>query len=72
MNKNQEQFLNELDQLFLKYRIVQVKTGSDGRMYFYSNGSCLSFAEYKSASFIKVGTAQEAYNPLFGRIDNET
>ncbi len=67
MNENQKQFLNELDKLFLKYRINQVKTGADGRTHFYGNGQCLSFEKYESASFINVSTEQDAYNPPIGR-----
>ena len=66
MNDNQKKFLNELDELFLKYDINEifihfpgVKEGA--RIIFNSHGKMLKFSTYCLGKFYDVETAEGIY-----------
>lgn len=63
MNKNQEEFLLELNALLLKYNVENVCANEQGEIVFESNGvSSLRFVDWSDECFTKISTTQYSFD----------
>lgn len=65
MNKNQENFLNELSALLDKYDIDKMESGSVDYVpiVFHSNDKALSVMSYHDGLYERIITKNESYKP---------
>ena len=64
MNKNQKNFLKELDELMKKYSIDKMTAVyEDVPVIFYSNGRKLSVGKYENGEYERIVASDEKYTP---------